>query len=52
MVNQEKGAVIGVKLDMYPNLNVVTVTLLAMTLMPSTPLIAANANVSQISTVK
>ena len=46
MVNQEKGAVIDVKLDMYLNLNVVTVTPLAMTLMPSIELKLVNANVS------
>ena len=46
MVHQVKGAVIDVKLDMYLNLNVVPVILLAMTLTRSTELIAVNANVS------
>ena len=49
MVHQAKGAVIDVELDMFPNLNVVTVTPLAITLMPSIELIVINASVSLIN---
>ena len=49
--DQEKGDAMPVKLDMYPRLNVVTVTLLVTTLMPSIELKVVNANVSQLVTL-